>query len=168
MFALPGQVIIGRPGRRRVVGGGAAKTYAEYQAHLATRGTFKTYGSTTSAGSFRTTAVAGATGAMRGTPWGTLIIRDNTVVLARIVQHSLPSEAVYNAINAAGTEVLIVLEVGPAATDLVFGIDRNGFFSGNFGDGDPSMTTSEVIYWDGTQAQKMNPSAQTGPTPYTW
>ena len=47
---------------------------------------------------------------------------------------------------------------------------RNGFTSLAYNDGTPyaAVYIEEIIYWDGTQAQRMTPRTSGGPTVYTW
>ena len=159
---------------RPVIGGAsgpAAKTYADFQAHiatLATNGVKPWSGSNWFAvevnRAYRTTAAA-ASGFLYGSSWTTWFATDNSGNVCRAVQHGLPSEAEFDAQVAAGREIFIQTGAIAPSTDLT-GIARNGYTSlSDFG-ANPLQITN-LLYWDGTQAQQMNPSTGTGPTPYT-
>lgn len=143
-----------------------SKTYADWVAHItarATGGAVAWGGEMTAQGIYRTTAAA-ATGGMAGSPW-MAVFRRASSAMCRIVQHALPSEAVFNAQIASGRQV-ILQSVDDAATVTV-PLDRNGFLSG-----DASVITTytcPLIGWwdDATQSALMNnPQAGTGPVPY--
>ena len=149
--------------------------YPEFQAHIATQATegplaWNTVLGTGNMGARRVTAAA-ATGSMVGTPWapgGTGALYGS--VLARVIRHSLPSLVVFNDQIANGREVLIRM-AGSSGTIEAFALSRNGYTSaGAYDDVDGLgyFAVTELIYWDGTQAQRMLPSAQSGPTPYSW
>lgn len=146
-------------------GGVVAKTYAEYQtqiAALATGGAVL-WDSTGNNGNIRTTAAA-ATGAMDGSPW--LAFCTSISALARIVQHAAPSQAAFDALVAGGFEVY--LELTSPGSGAVVALNRNGYLSLANASSTPRRSCANFIYWDGAQAQQMNPLAGTGPTPYTW
>lgn len=157
-------------GRAALAGRRLGKTYADFQAHIAALATggVATWGNAVGSGptSRRVTAAA-ATGAMYNTPWGDHVYTSD--ILARVIQHSLPSEAVFNAQVAAGREIFIRTSAGPGLA-AAFAVSRNGYTSLAFNDGNTYNSTwvEEVIYWDGTQAQQMTPRTQGGPTPYIW
>lgn len=170
-FAAPGQTILGRRGARRVVGGGAlARTYAEFQSHiagLATSGerSWSGQGFSSSVTNFTTTATA-PVGGMTGSSW--MSPYSNAISsVARIVQHSLPSPAVYDQQIADGRQ--IYLDVTPTSTMGPYAaLARNGFTS-SAGAEASGRTCSRVLYYDAvTGPMQMNPNAGTGPTPYTW
>ena len=145
-------------------------TYAQFQAHIATladKGAIA-WGNWTDngVGGYRTTAAA-ATGAMAGSSWNSSYEYVANSVVARIVQHGLPSQAVFDAQVAAGREIF--LRVATTTPDAaVTGLARNGYTSTSNGAAVLRGLCTELIYWDGTQAQRMVPSSGTGPTPYTW
>lgn len=156
-----------------VSGGGGAKTYADFQAHLvviATTGIGRwddqlavAPSSTGIPGSYRVTCGPHADLGMVGSPWATYM--RNTAISTRIVQHCLPSEAEFLAHIAAGREVFVRLVDG-GGTQICPAVNRNGYLS-TLGNG-AAQIVDLFLYWDGTQAQQMNPQAGTGPTPYTW
>lgn len=142
----------------------AVKTYAEFQAHIATLATSgaKTWASasTTQEGAWRTTCATPG-GAMNGSPWTQPFRR--TSWTSRVVQHCFPSEAVFNAQWGAGMEVF--LNVVDVVNQACVAVNRNGYTSG------ASSGTADIcdlfLYYDGEPLQ-INPFAGTGPTPYTW
>lgn len=163
---------IGKPWGRRLpvsVGGIVGKTYAEFQTQIATLATggVASWTGTISAnnGARRVTATT-LSGGMSGSSWQA---RTNpAATVARLIQHGVPSQAVIDDQVANGREVYY-LSSFIANTNVVTGITRNGFTSQTEDLlGDNGYIVTDLIYWDGTQAQRMNPSAGTGPTVYTW
>lgn len=118
-------------------------------------------------GIYRTTAAA-ATGTLYGTPWqGRMGVPDPNAP-CRVVQHGLPSEAVFNAQVAAGR--MITFDIEATTDNFSGGITRNGFTStGPYGGGDGAgIRVIKVRYYDNALGPlEMNPFAGTGPTPYT-
>ena len=160
---------IGRPFGRRLpvsVGGVVAKTYADFVAHIterATRGVVSwTDGATE--GSYRTTPGA-LSGAMWGSPWIAYFSLGS--ILARVFQHAMPSLSSVNAVISGGFQFFWVCSY--IGDGNVTGKSRNSYSSASISDGSASlMEMTELLYWDGTQAQRMQPSLGLGPTPYTW
>lgn len=161
-----------RLARRAVIatkGGGGGKTYAEFVTHitgLATGGVASWSSINAEVGSYRTTA-AGAAGQMYGSSWASFFLSD--VAPCRLIQHGLPSAAAFNAQVAGGFQIFFRL-AGAGDQTTFSAVNRNGYLSQAFTDGTPypGFACDLILYWDGTQAQKMNPSTGTGPTPYTW
>lgn len=167
---------VGKPwGRRLPVSVGAgpvAKTYAEFQAHIATLATdgigswsdnmgFLPY----TAKAYRITAAAVA-GGLYGSSWDTAFAL-SAGTFCRVIQHGLPSQGVFNAQIASGFEIFV--RTTPVSDQILPAITRNGFTSLDSGTPDGRSTRcDEIIYWDGTQAQRMRPVLGLGPTPYTW
>lgn len=151
-----------------LIQGASGPTYADFQAHIATLATngIATWNNASTAGSYRITAAA-ATGAMFNTPWGDSVYSGDTN--ARRIQHGLPSEAVFNAQVSAGREMFYRVSAAP---DLfaAFAVSRNGYTSSAYDDGlgYAAVYVEEIIYWDGTQAQRMTPRTSGGPTVYTF
>lgn len=152
--------------------GGGAKTYADFQAHiatLATNGAKSWTSAVNAAGSFRTT-VGAVLGALAGSSWSAQFRRaadagsTSTASLTRVVQHGFPSEAVFN--SQSGLEIFVRFEA--SSTGPVTGLTRNGYTSYSSADGADRMICPMLLYWDGTQAQRMQPSLGLGPVPYTW
>ena len=171
-YAFPGQAIITSGGRRVVAGGGAAlaKTYADFQAHiatLATNGIAAWGGTQAAAGKFRTIASPSGALTLNGSSWTSCFFSGGNA--ARIVQHGLPSEAEYNRQTTNSLEIYINNVSAGSRVDFP-GRARNGYTSTSYNDGTSyqSLEMTELIYWDGTQAQRMQPSLGLGPTPYTW
>lgn len=156
-------------GKRLPVSSGAAsgKTYADFQAYIATQATdgVVAWGaSAMSTGAYRTTA-ATATGAMIGSSWNaSFSMLGGGGAPCRVTQHGLPSQAEFNAQVAAGREIFLRIIVGD---DIGYSsLNRNGFTSSSGGADAFPAKCSELIYWDGSQAQRMIPSTGTGPTPF--
>lgn len=171
-FAQPGQRIVWQGGRRVVVGsvssgGGGGKTYAEFQAHIAVLApTTRNWSANSTGWGRRRTTAAAATGSMVGSSWLGSFSGATICTPCRVVQHGLPSEAEFNAQISAGREIYIEVVAGD---DVGYpSLNRNGYTSvSGLDDGSPDKCVM-LIYWDGAQAQQMNPSTGTGPTPYTW
>ncbi len=144
-------------------------SYADFQAHIAT---LSVNGSVAwssnppgSPGNRKRTTAAAATGSMFGSSW--LSTFDTFSTLARAIQHGLPSEAAFDAQVANGRE--IYFQLGDGGFGPYAGLDRNGYESASGGGGlDEALAVTDLIYWDGSAAQRMNPSAGTGPTPYVF
>lgn len=174
-YAFPGQAIITSGGRRVVAGGASvvARTYADFQAHIATLATngVADWGGNAfrpNSGSYRT-APATTGGFIFGSPWLSIISPNWSA--ARLVQHSMPNQTVFDLIVAAQTEAFFRVVYAADAVLSYTSTTRNGYTSeGLANDGNPkaSVTVTELIYWDGAQAQRMQPSLGLGPTPYTW
>lgn len=162
--------------RRGVIAGtrSSAKTYAEFDAYitvLAANGDRPWSGIISSTlGNKTHTTVAGAeTGTMVGTPWGPADAFSGSFhagsIVCRVVQHAMPSYAAFVALS--GTKLFLRL-IDTGVNGVVNAVDRNSYLSTSGPAGSRRFRITEVLYWDGTQAQQMNPSAGTGPTPYTW
>lgn len=163
-----------RLARRAVIatkGGGGGPTYAEFVTHitgLATSGEVL-WGDFMDEGSWLATASSSPTGTLNGTSWGPAAAggyagaADNAA--SRAFQHALPSQAVFNDQIASARKLFAKVEfVAPSAKVAVA---RNGYTSLARSSVQGRIIT-QLLYWDGTQAQQMNPSTGTGPTPYTW
>ena len=89
--------------------------------------------------------------------------------MARVVQHGLPSEAVFNEQVASG-RVGFAQIVGQAFfADSLPSVTRNGFTSAAASGGLSILLLTRLDYYDPTLGPvTMNPSAGTGPTPFTW
>lgn len=149
--------------------GSGAKTYADFVTYITAQaaGGAKTWGvggPIAAAGSYRTTAAAAA-GDIYGSSWLSYMLDD--IAPCRLVQHGLPSQAAFNAQVAGGFQVLFRITV-PGNQINFPALNRNGYLSQAFNDGSPypSRACDLLLYWDGTQAQQMNPSTGTGPTPF--
>ena len=157
-----------------LTGGSAAKTYADFQAHITARATDGDRGwssAVTGAYAFFTTTAAPAPGAMYGTSWGGFggEFLGGSCAFCRVVQHGLPTEAVFNEQVAKGQKIFIQVQ-GVGTATYFYSVTRNGYTSVEYDipGGDTRMGVMELLYWDDTlkQAFKMNPYAGTGPTPY--
>lgn len=100
---------------------------------------------------------------MEGSTWQANT-RDGTPI-ARAIQHALPSQAVLTSLN--GFEIYYETQsvTGPLA---LFALTRNGYTSFANASVNFPVRMVDLIYWDGTRAQRMNPFAGTGPTPYVF
>jgi len=172
-FALPGQTILTRKGRRVVVGGETAKTYADWQVHIATRATGGELPQLSTSegkdGVYRSTLGAG-TGGLFGSSWMSFFYASSSSVVRRIVQHGMPSLAVFDAQVSEGREVIFRLT--PIANQQIYtALGRNGFTStgGDLGEPLPASVCDMVGWWDEATktALMMNPQAGAGPVPYT-
>lgn len=150
-------------------GGPAGKTYAEFQAHiagLATSGSKNWNAFSTNWGAWRVTAGA-PVGSMVGSSWNSSFSgQDGGSTPCRVVQHGLPSQAEFNAQIAAGRMIFLRVVAGD---DVGYpSVTRNGYTSSSGGPDAFADKCSELIYWDGAQAQRMQPALGLGPSPYTW
>lgn len=146
--------------------GVGGRTYDEFVAHitaLAMSGTLGWPTESQSAGKWRTTAGPG-TGSMAGSSW-LAAFRRLTAATARIVQHGLPSQSVFDQVSAAGSAVFLSIE--NVASQPTTGVNRNGFASSGAPAATANICTELIGWWDG-RAWKMNPNAGTGPEPYDW
>lgn len=165
--------MIGRAIGRAVLGrrlrAAPAKTYDDFVAHitgLATQGSVA-WGTNmpTTSGGYRTTA-ATAAGAMTGSTWQN-VFKGSEAAPCRMIQHGLPDQATFNAQIAAGREVFFRISSGTDPASYA-GVFRNGYSSVASSAIFATRKMDELIYWDGTQAWRMQPNLGLGPTPYTW
>lgn len=157
-------------------GGGTTKTYAEFQAYVDSEATSGDRSWTTSlpSGDWRWTAAA-ATGTLSGSPWGPSsaegFLSGLASRVARIVQHSLPSEAIFNEqVSSARVGFIRSVSSGSLPVSLP-AVNRNGFTSSAASDagGLATMLITRLDYFDPVLGpMTMNPSTGTGPTPLTW
>lgn len=155
--------------------GGATKTYAEFQAYVAaqaTSGDRSWTAQTSAAGSWRWTAAA-AGGAMVGSSWGPSSpdgFQSGTASrIARIVQHGLPSEAIFNGQVSDARQGLVVIENVPYFPDSLPSVNRNGFSSSSGGSGLSCLRCTRLDYFDPALGpMTLNPSTGAGATPFTW
>ena len=150
--------------------GNGGRTYAEFQAKiaaLATSGAASWSGVNIAAGAWTTTAAA-VVGIMYDTPWNSSYEAASSR-LARIVQHALPSQAVFDDQVTNGYQMFVRIQDATDKIDFV-SVNRNGYTSLSFNDGSPypARTCTELIRWDGAQAWTSNPSIGGSETPYTW
>lgn len=157
----------------------AGKTYAQFQAHInslpVTRSvayggsSYGLSGPVGTVGNYAVTPNTFGRGVMGGTSWfdGSLVgaFSDAQSNVAPTIVHGLPSaeEAVNQEVN--GFLVYVTVEI--IATTSRVGLTRNGFTSTSTGFAADRKIT-RIIYWDGSKAMQINPSAGTGPTPYDW
>jgi hypothetical protein len=148
------------------------KTYPAFQAHIAGLATNGSIAWTSTSipyaeRAFRTTAGSAAASALIGQPWGSFFGLASVTNPAGVIRHGLPSEAVYNAQCSAGREVFIRFIDPQLITDLP-SVDRNGLVSTSFEGDVQALRCTELIYWDGENAQRMNPFGTSGPTLYNF
>jgi len=153
--------------RRGGSGGPSGPSYADFVAHITTKAVdgAATWGGTATSGSpkkFRTTAAAAVDYGF-GSSW---VNNWDSTSVCTLVRHAMPTEAAFNAVVAAGS--MVYYEVDQGASGFLPATNRNGFTTTDGGASQSPNFVSDLIYWDGTAAQRMNPSLGTGPTPYTW
>lgn len=149
---------------------GAAKTEADFNAHIAALAVngVRGWSSGLGAGAFRVTAGA-ATGLMYGSSW-----LDSFYVAsaaARVVQHALPSAAVFAALTANAQQIFLRCAAGGSV--LVWNsTNRNGYASIAEDDGiaDPSLYCTEYLRWDRAlgRAFRGRPNAAAAEVDYDW
>lgn len=155
---------------------GGMKTYAEFQAYVAAQasgGLIEWYGAFVSAGRYRLigTNYNPSFMSLNGTTWGTSSangFRSNVSAGGGAVIHGLPSQAIADALVAAGREVLVTVVTlsGSAAT---LALTRNGLTSTATASSVGRMAMTRLDYFDPALGpMTMNPSAGAGPTPLTW
>lgn len=157
---------------------GGLKTYAEFQAYIATQasgGLVAWNALNLSAGTYRlvspTTAEAPSLGAgLMGTTWGPASVngysRANSWVFAAAV-HGFPSAVVKDAQMAASREILITLAVLSGSANVI-ALDRNALLS-SAGTGRTDRTAmTRLDYFDPLLGHMtINPSTGVGPAPPT-
>ena len=147
--------------------GGAIKTYPEFVAYitaLADRGAVGWgYSDGFVAGGYITTA-ATALGSMIGTPWNSYM--STAVTTCRVVQHGLPSEAVFNTQIAEARTIFFRIAILSNVTSYT-GINRNGYLSQSFSSGTafPRAACTEILAWIDGAPMRMQPSLGLGPSP---
>lgn len=153
--------------RRGVIAGPKGQTYADFVAHITALATSGAYPWTNGAlaGRYRSTASA-VEQEMLGTSWMSHFYGANSQV-SRVVQHGMPSQDAFNAQVSAGREIYYE-NVSAGGQSVFYGLDRNGYVSNSYSGVLAALYCIDLIYWDGTQAVRMNPRLGTGPTPYTW
>ena len=157
-----------------LMSGVGGKSYADWVAHIAVTypnsAAWSAELATIGMSSFRTTAGAD-TGGLQGSPWMTLFRRSSgtgSSVVCRMVQHALPSAAVYLEQQTAGRQ--IVFRQGYQSEVASFlSVNRNGFASSAVAEPGSGYFCDFAAWWDdATQTALMNnPQAGTGPVPYT-
>lgn len=142
-----------------------SKTYADFVAYVNALPTFvANWGS----GSFQTTGLYKTTaGSPSGTMWGSSWMSRLTSDSApcRLIQHGLPSEAVFYDQVANGRLILFDLLTG--FSNATGAVNRNGYWSSAYTDF-PTVEVRLIRYWDGFRVVDVNPFAGTGPVPFVW
>lgn len=123
----------------------------------------------TGAGVWRSTASASGLDAMFGSTWQAEFGSNSGTYVRTLVRHGMPSQAAFNAIVSAGTEVCFTTVSVSGPGDLA-ALNRNGFTSTADTAREDRFRMSQLLFWDTAlgKAQQMNPYAGTGPTDYTW
>ena len=156
-------------------GGGAAKTYAEFVAHvtsLATGGSIDWYDAVPAVGSYIATGKNTNPGfiSLTGTSWGPLSANGfarSISSISGIFIHGFPDRTAYDAQETGGLVVFgTFTSVGTSAN--VLGATRNGLTSSGGTGTNPRFFCTNILYWNGTVAKQMNPSTGSGPSDYTW
>lgn len=145
-----------------------AKTYTDFQAHIATLGASSATWSASPAGTGggkKITTAAAQTGGMDGSSWNAPFRRAAGTVTCRVIQHALPSEAVFLAQIANSQDIYFeVVDVGSVAFT---GVTRNGYTSGS-ASASTGQRVVDLIRWDDTlkKAFRSNPSTGGAETEY--
>lgn len=111
-----------------------------------------------------TTVTGAPSGVMRGSSWGARAFEYQSVI-ARIIQHGLPSSAEMTAQVAGGFLIYFEYVRAYDYDSGELGYDRNGYPSVARGASE-GIRLSKIIYWDGTTAKEMAPMSESGPTTY--
>lgn len=174
-FAAPGQSIVTVGGRRQVVGSpaSAAKTYAEFQAHITTLavdgvGVWTGLMATGTASRARKTTAAALSGNMEGSTWGPSApgVGRSNAVLCRALQHAFPDQPTFQDQITNGLDIFYrTQEVTASALPSV---NRNGYTSTASAVATLTAIIVEYIAWIGGMPMRGDPVAGTAPTPYTW
>lgn len=148
-----------------LVGGGVTvPSYAEYLAAVdaLSAGGTNSWAGTANTGTRKVNAAA-ATGIMSGSSWVSAYGYPASVP-CRIIQHGLPSQAVFNEQVAAGRSFLMVSSFLDTATTVA--LDRNGYPSVS-DVGEDRYICTFLAYYDATLGpMKMNPRLGLGPIPW--
>lgn len=80
----------------------------------------------------------------------------------------MPSSAAFTALMASSERMVFYAVGGKNTLESVSNYNRNGYNSQSIAEVNSGADVVEFLYWDGVRAQKMNPKAGTGPTPYDW
>lgn len=153
--------------------GSTGKTYAEFEARMnaiAVDGGVAWDATTPwpSSGMFTTTA-ATATGGMLGSSWSARFRGGGGAegAPARVVQHALLSESVFNDQVSFGRVIFLQIN-SPSAGPSFVGVNRNGYTSNSSGSTTQPRQCIKIIRWDGSRAWESNPSIGGPETEYTW
>lgn len=153
------------------------KSYEDFRSHIATLATAPSRVPQHNVGQFitatssvRVTLDGGTTAYMTGSSWNSRFQAVGTTFLAAI-WHAMPSQAVFNAQNSQGLEVLITITV-PGSQQTYSALSRNGLQSDG-GTLDQSYTYGRVtrlLRWDAAlgKAFESNPSIGGAETEYLW
>jgi hypothetical protein len=147
-------------------------SYEDWLAHITSRAPDVvgwTSTGPTGNGLMRVAATGAFSGDMYGSPWGSLVLRDFSIV-NRIVQHSAPSAPVANEqVSSSRTVLLAVSQAGTSIPPP--GQNRNGYPSITASDGEayPLIRITEFSYWDAGLSAPMtsNPSISGSSIPYS-
>lgn len=151
------------------------KTYAQYQAYIATLpvlsnkawgySAYGLSGPVGTVGNYTTTANTLSRGVMAGTSWfdGSVVgaFDDTNTNVAPSIIHGLPSAAEATNQENNGYQIYVRVEIIAATTRGA--LARNGFTS-TAAIGTANRKITKIIYWNGTVAMEINPSAGTAPT----
>lgn len=156
----------------RAPSGPAGRTYAEFASHILTlANTDRGWGlEARSVGSFRTTAAADV-GEMTGTSWGNTGFPNTSsfpTSVCRAIQHAMPSEAIYRAVQASSENRMLYTVVSTGTQTNPPGLNRNGYTSANYTGTVVCRGLSRLLYWYAGKAWEMNPTLSSGPVPYSW
>lgn len=149
------------------------KTYAEFLAKVTADATSGTRAwnavSALSVGSY-ITVCATETGTLTGSPWQSVFLGNTggAPAICRVVQHGLPSQAVFNAQVAAGRTVFVQVDTGVTPPGYI-SLDRNGYTSlANATTVGPRVVPVLRWYDDVLGPLESNPSTGAAPVPFSW
>lgn len=152
-------------------GSSAPRTYEEWLSHITARATGGAISWTglvnIDPGLFTTQSAAPGPSYMNGSPWLSKFAGGGAVTrgCARVVQHGLPSQAVFDA-QIASARVLF-LSISAATASPPVALNRNGYLSiGDEFSNTANRLCTEVSYWHDGAPWTTNPNAGSGPIPY--
>jgi hypothetical protein len=108
---------------------------------------------------------SGGSGTMFGSPWGSYFSPSSPP--GRLCNHGFPTSAWPGDQLTAARKIYFEIALGSVVSSFT-GLDRNGFPSASLSEPDiQSYWMTDLIYWDGTAAQRVNPQSEAGPILYT-
>lgn len=115
-------------------------------------------------GKYTVTPTTTSQGNLVGTSWLDAFRYGTGSSISRAVQHGFPDATAFN--TYVTNQTMAYVEIAAVADAAVPALDRNGYLSTADVATGASAKIVDLIYWDGNQGQRMNPSTGTGPVPY--
>lgn len=163
-----------RPGRliSRAAAAPSGPTYEDFVAYVDSLSPIVSAwdAQATAASSYRKTTAAAETGTMVGSPWipsSPNGYRSGSGITCRVVQHSLPSQEVFNDQIANGRVIAFKISGGPNGSGPVSGVNRNGYSSASNSATEACRACTEILYYYQGQVWKVDPVAGTAPTVFS-